>query len=307
MKRSAGAGRNKLWGKSLSRQKYPCIHCKETFRSDALKRHYLNNVGFDVDGNPFHPGSSQFALLDENKKGHTKFFHENKFTDINLPRLPKPTAPKGTQSVIKFFKSGIDSVPGTSHDHHEHEEEDSSDGDDDHGHGDGIPGPEVESSESLQNQNSDTSISSQVPTTAGSYLPLDDEESSDVDDWSQLQKRLPALCRRGDSDGDVRLTPPPQESHESGDGGCGLDKENREEPTKDQNQNDDELGGNGDHHDDLNENDPDGVGVRERIDEDRLADKVSTKVLERLGIQPDKLLQLVVSEAVQECLLHEKK
>ena len=144
MKRSAGAGRNKLWGKSLSRQKYPCIHCKETFRSDALKRHYLNNVGFDVDGNPFHPGSSQFALLDENKKGHTKFFHENKFTDINLPRLPKPIAPKGTQSMIKFFKSGIESVPGTSHDHHEHEEEDSSDGDDDHGHGDGIPGPKVE-------------------------------------------------------------------------------------------------------------------------------------------------------------------
>ena len=135
MKRSAGAGRNKLWGKSLSRQKYPCIHCKETFRSDALKQHYLNNVGYDGDGNPFHPGSSQFD---------TKFFHENKFTDINLPRLP--IAPKGTTSVIKFFKSGIDSVPGTSHDHHKYKEEDSSDGDEDHGHGDGIPGPEVESS-----------------------------------------------------------------------------------------------------------------------------------------------------------------
>ena len=54
-----------------------------------------------------------------------------------------PIAPKGTQSMIKFFKSGIESVSGTSHDHHKHEEENSSDGDD-HGHGDGIPGPEVE-------------------------------------------------------------------------------------------------------------------------------------------------------------------
>lgn len=80
-----------------SKQSFMCLisNCGAIFRGDALNRHYRTIVEFDQDGNPLMPNSDKFKKMKKNKQEHTRYFFENGYTSLNLPKLKTPAnAPK---------------------------------------------------------------------------------------------------------------------------------------------------------------------------------------------------------------------
>ena len=88
--------------------------CDESFRSDALKTHYINQVKFNTDGSPLDSDSEEFRKLSKKIQDHTRFFSENGYSLKNLPTTGKPVGVKNSVYGYLATVAGdhSDKVPG---------------------------------------------------------------------------------------------------------------------------------------------------------------------------------------------------
>ena len=273
-KRASGAGRNKLGGTPLSRLKYPCrvTSCDESLRSDALKTHYINQVKFDEEGFPLDSDTEEFRKLSKKFQDHTRFFSENGYSLNNLPKTGKPVGVKN--SVCRYFtpdSEQIDKVP---------------DDDDDDMDELGDKRPRLDS-ENTDGTSGLVESSDVMDSNSGVERSVDQDEESD----NELQARLDAL-RSNSPVVNASDEPPPSLPVEIR---AILDST---EVTENNNEHD----ANGNYVSDEDRN----GSVLTEYSEDRIAEKISEKLLLKLGVKPGQTLKNVIGDAVEESVGSEK-
>ena len=86
-----GQGRNRYETSALSKSSVQCEVCKKTFRRDHLIEHYRRLLEFNSYGQPINTFSRQYFRLNENKRKHTAFFFENKYSMTSMPNTTPRT------------------------------------------------------------------------------------------------------------------------------------------------------------------------------------------------------------------------
>ena len=270
-KRASGAGRSKLGGVPLSRLQYPCrvTSCDESFRSDALKTHYINQVKFNTEGSPLDSDSEEFQKLSKKIQDHTRFFSENGYSLKNLPTTGKPVGVKN--SVVGYFPPVGDQSNK-------------------------VPGDDMDKlNEKRPRLDSENTDRTSGLMEGGDVMDSNTSVEKAAQDDEEMDKELDTMLNRemnilNNLEQNMSDEPPPSlEIREIVDNSVDIENNNKQDA-------------NGYNVGDENRT----SSALTNYSEDRLAEKISEKLLLKLGIRPDQSLKNVIADAVEESVGLEK-